>query len=135
MNENEVNKEIILNFYAEMLNKRQTERIDEIVSREYRNASGAGPEAIKQGALQLISAFPDIQWQVDEILSGDNKVIVKQRATGTHQGVFQGYAPSGKSFSTEGFALYKFSHGKIVCHQIITDRYSFLQQIGVLEKK
>jgi predicted ester cyclase len=135
MNENEINKQIILSFYEVMLNERQTDRIDEIVSPEYCNAAGAGPEAIKQGALQLLKAFPDIHWQVQEILSGDNRVMVKQCATGTHQGVFQGHAPSGKGFSTQGFALYKFSQGKIVSHQIITDRYSFLQQIGVLEQK
>ncbi|HTF20456.1 MAG TPA: ester cyclase [Chryseolinea sp.] len=132
MNVNEGNKETIIRFYSEMLNNRHTDQIAGIVSPLYKNAAGGGPDAIKQGAEQLLVAFPDIQWQVEEIVAEDNKVIVKQRTTGTHQGTFQGHAPSGKAFVTEGFALYKFSHGKIISHQVMTDRYSFLQQIGVL---
>jgi steroid delta-isomerase-like uncharacterized protein len=135
MDENEKNREVILKFYGEMLNNRHMEQIAEIVSPRYSNAAGAGPDAIRQGAEQLLKAFPDIKWQIEEIVSDDNKVMVKQRTTGTHLGTFQGHAPSGKAFVTEGFALYKFSEGKIISHQVMTDRYGFLQQIGALEKK
>src|SRR6478609_3774724 len=112
MNANEINKAAILGLYNEMLNKRQIDRIAEIVSPNYRNATG-GPEVIAQGARMLLQAFPDIQWTVEEIVADDNKVIVKQRTTGTHQGVFQGHAPTGKTFAGEGFALYYLSEGKI----------------------
>lgn len=134
MTTQERNKETILNLYTQMLNERKTDLIDGIVSPRYKNAAGGGPQVIREGALQLLSAFPDITWQVQDILADEEKVIVRQRTTGTHKGMFQGHAPSGKPFVTDGFAIYHFSEGKVISHQVITDRYSFLQQIGVIEK-
>jgi len=132
MNTNELNKAVVVNFYHDVLNSRRIDQIRDVVSPDYRNAAGQGPEVVMQGAQQLIQAFPDIHWTLEEIVADDDKVIVKQRTTGTHRGVFQGHAPSGNSFESEGFALYQLAEGKIIRHQVLTDRYNFLQQIGVI---
>ncbi|HET9486301.1 MAG TPA: ester cyclase, partial [Chryseosolibacter sp.] len=48
------------------------------------------------------------------------------------QGQFQNIAPTGRSISNEGTAIYELKDGKIVSHQIQTDRLGFLQQLGIL---
>jgi hypothetical protein len=80
----------------------------------------------------MIKAFPDARWTLTEIVAEGNKVFVKQNVEGTHQEQFQNIAATGRSISNEGTAIYELKDGKIISHQIQTDRLGFLQQLGVL---
>lgn len=127
----ELNKEVIRSFY-EMLNQRQTERIKDLVAEDYKNESGSGPDIVLQGALQLLKAFPDIQWRLEDVIAEGDNVVVRQKMTGTHREIFQNLPATGKFVVSEGFALYQFKSGKIVYHKVLTDGRSFLQQLGLL---
>ncbi len=127
------NKEAIRNLYENILNKRKFEQLNALISEEYTNIQGGkGVEGFQKQILELIKAFPDAQWKVEEIIAEGNKVIVKQKIQGTHIEQFQNIAPTGKTTTNEGIGIYEFKNGKIIHHQIQTDRLGFLQQLGVL---
>lgn len=128
-----INKEATRILYEDILNNRKFELISSVVSEDYTNIQGEkGIDAFKKGITALTKAFPDAQWTLTEIAAEGNKVFVKQQVQGTHKGQFQNIAPTNKSISNEGFAIYEFKDGKIISHQIQTDRLAFLQQLGVL---
>jgi predicted ester cyclase len=127
------NKEAIRNLYENILNKRQFEQLDNLISKDYVNLKGdKGVEGFKKQIPELIKAFPDAQWTLTAIVAEGNKVFVKQRMQGTHKGAFQHIAPTNKFIINEGTGFYEFKDGKIIYHEIQTDRLGFLQQLGVI---
>lgn len=133
MNTTAGNKEVIFSLYENTLNNRRFERLEQVIAPDYSNArGGTGVEGFSKGVIDVLNAFPDAQWQVEELVAEGDKVMVKQKMSGTHTGVFQAIQPTGKKVVNEGFVIYEFGNGKIVRHEILTDRFSFFQQLGVL---
>jgi predicted ester cyclase len=131
--DNTKKKEIIHFLYDSIFNKKQYEKLSEIISPDYTNQFGAkGVAAFQKTMVELSKAFPDAQWKVNEIIADGNKVVVKHRFTGTHKNHFQNIQPTNKTVSTDGIVTYEFINDKIIRSQAQTDRLGFLQQLGVL---
>ena len=127
------NKEAVRDLYENILNKREFRQLDKLISAEYVNAKGGkGVEGFKKQILELIEAFPDAQWRVEDIIAEGNKVVVKQHFQGTQTGQFKDIAPTSRAIATEGIGIYEFENGKIIRSQVQTDQLGFLQQLGVL---
>lgn len=132
-NENMKNKEIIHFLYDSILNGKQFIKLSEVVSTEYSNAAGGkGIEGFHKTLFELSNAFPDAQWMIETIIGEENKVVVKQKFTGTQTNLFQNIKATNKSVSVDGIATYELQNGKIIRSQVQTDRLAFLQQLGVL---
>jgi predicted ester cyclase len=126
------NKEIIQSLYY-LLNKKQFEKLSEIISVDYINPlGGKGVEGFQKSLLELAKAFPDAHWKAEEILADGNKVVVKQKFTGTQTNQFQNFKPTNKNVSVDGITTFELQNGKIIHSQVLTDRLGFLQQLGVL---
>ncbi|MFO7257687.1 MAG: ester cyclase [Bacteroidota bacterium] len=127
------NKEVVIDLYEVILNQRKFDLLNDVISEDYTNVQGErGAAAFGKVVRSIVKAFPDAQWTLGPVVAEGNSVVVKHTLTGTHQDTFQDIPPTGKSFSNDGWALYEFSGGKIIRSQLLTDRLSFLQQIGVL---
>lgn len=127
------NKQLVQKLFDEVLNKRNFHVLTELVDDNYTGIAGKkGPTAFAEPAQQLINALPDVQWTIMEIIAEGNKVMVKWRVDGTHQGTFNGFATTGNNTSSEGIGIFTIRNGKIFASQILTDRLGFLQQINAL---
>jgi predicted ester cyclase len=93
---------------------------------------GKGVEGFQKSVLELAKAFPDAHWKAEEILADGNKVVVKQKFTGTQTNQFQNFKPTNKNVSVDGITTFELQNGKIIHNQALTDRLGFLQQLGVL---
>jgi predicted ester cyclase/heme-degrading monooxygenase HmoA len=127
------NKDVIRNVYEQALNKRNMDLLPELVSEDYVGIGGEkGVAGFKSPILALITAFPDIQWKLEELIGEDDKVVVKWKVQGTHTAQFQHIAATGKIVSNNAIAIYELKNGKVVNVQVLTDRLGFLQQLDVL---
>jgi predicted ester cyclase len=61
----------------------------------------------------LLTGFPDVQHTVEAVITEGDLVVIRYRATGTHAGEFQGYAPTGKRVSWTGINIYRVECGHI----------------------
>lgn len=129
----ETNKAVVRKLYEQALNKRNLPLLSELIAANYVGIRGAkGPEAFMEPVAVLIKAFPDIQWSLLEVMGEGNKVYVRWKVQGTHTAQFQNIPATGKSVNSDGMAVYELIDGKIVSGQVFTDRFGFLQQLGVL---
>lgn len=71
----------------------------------------AGIEALSQG---ILTAFPDVQVQIDLLLQEGDWIVERATALGTHTGAFMGISPSGRSFQWTETHLYRLRTDKIV---------------------
>jgi len=77
-------------------------------------------------------SFPDFVFTIEDIVADNEKVVVRFIATGTHQGVFQGLAPTQKRFSILGFGQYHITNGQIDEGWELLDELGELHQLGIL---
>ena len=61
----------------------------------------------------LLTGFPDVQHTVEAVVTEGNLVVIRYRASGTHEGEFQGSAPTGKSVTWTGINIYRLECGRI----------------------
>ena len=107
--------------------------VDDLVGPDYTGAQGEkGPAGFKVVVVGLRTAFPDLQYTLDEIVAEADRVAVRWHWTGTHQGPFRSFAPTGRSVSNSGAGIFQVRAGKIVAATLETDRLGFLEQIGAV---
>ena len=126
------NKETVQKLY-DYLNKRSLDKIKELISPEYTGPLGEkGPAGFTQNLTPLIEAFPDIQWNTENLISEGSQVFIRWRWEGTQKLSFRNIAPTGKKITNDGMALFTLKEGMILSSHIQTDRLGFLQSLDVL---
>lgn len=135
MSMSEKNKAIVRTIYEEALNKRKLSLLDEIVSPNYVGPTGKkGPLAFAEPVSQLIQAFPDIVWTIEELIGEGEKVLITWEWSGTQHQKFQHIDSSGLSIKNVGMAVYQLENGKVTESKVYTDRLGFLQELQLLPR-
>jgi steroid delta-isomerase-like uncharacterized protein len=131
------NKAIVRRLYEEVWNKRRVELVDELMSPSHAMHNNhvpdscIGPEAYKREVARFMTGFPDLRFNVEDVVSENDKVAVSWTISGTHTGEFRGISPTGKKVSIEGITINHIADGKIMDSYVNWDALSVLQQFGV----
>jgi steroid delta-isomerase-like uncharacterized protein len=129
------NKETIKKLFEEIINNGKMDSLGEIFSADYRSPTGEkGPEGFANVINPLKKGFPDIHYEIQDLLGEGETVVIHWFWNGTHEGTFREFEPSHKKVRSEGISFFKFKGDKVVNSSILTDRLGFLQEIGVLPK-
>jgi steroid delta-isomerase-like uncharacterized protein len=91
-----------------------------------------GRDAYRGVGQMFLSAFPDSNITVEDMLADGDKVAVRYMYTGTHQGELQGIPATGKEIAVQGILINRIVNGKIVERWEIFDQMAMLQQLGVM---
>ncbi len=92
---------------------------------------GAGREGFKAFFTELRAAFPDAHIEPAQMVADDENVAIAYTLTGTHQGDFNGIAPTGKKIEVRGVQIGRFEDGKIVERWGSSDELGVLKQLGI----
>jgi steroid delta-isomerase-like uncharacterized protein len=131
----EQNKALVRRFFEEVFNQGNLSVADEIIASGFGGHGFAshgrehGPNNAKRTVTQFKAAFPDIRFQVEEMIAEEDKVVVRITFRGTHQGTFMGIAPTGKAVEVGGVELARIADGKIV-----EEGWHFMDEIGLLNQ-
>lgn len=120
---------------AELINAGQLDRLGEVfaedsVDRDPAPGQGPGAEGYIGFFTELRSAFPDMKVEPATLVADDDHVAIAYTLSGTHQGPFQGIAPTGKRVSARGMQIGRFADGKIVERWGSTDELGIVGQLG-----
>jgi steroid delta-isomerase-like uncharacterized protein len=113
---------------------RYLQRIDESYIGESETAPGPirGPEGVRQTLNNLLTGFPDLRLEIEQILASGDHVVTRVRLNGTHRGNFAGIAPTNKSVSWRGCTVSEVRNGKVIRSRVYADNATLFQQIGAL---
>lgn len=75
------------------------------------------------------NSFPDIKWEIKEMVSEENVIAARFEMTGTHKGYFLNIAPTGKVIKINAMNFYRFYNGKIIEEYGQPDIFRLIQQI------
>jgi predicted ester cyclase len=132
----EENKALVRLFNEEFWNKGNMAAADELMTA---NATIALPgrghvtlDDFKAFAVSLRGAFPDWYATTDELLAEGARVAERWTGRGTHQGEFQGIAPTGSQVTLAGTVFYRLASGKITEFRGLFDGLTMMQQLGAV---
>ena len=132
----EENKALVRLFDEEFWNKGNLAAVDELIASEAAIfLPGRGPvsrEDLKAFAASWRDAFPDWHNTTDELVAEGDRVAERWTGRGTHQGVFQGMAPTGRPVTVAGTVFYHLASGKITEFRGLFDGLALMQQLGVI---
>ena len=131
------NKRVIRHFVDEVLNKKNIKACDQIAAENFVERvpfSGQGPgrEGLKYAVTIFTSAFPDMQWTIDEQIAEGENVVTRFTWTGTHRGELMGIPATGKRVKVWGVVIDVVRDGIFAESRIIMDTVGMLQQLGVI---
>lgn len=109
---------VVRRWYLELWSKPDLDVADEIISADYQpdwvQIDKKGPEQIKHEVRYFRSVFPDLVYEIIDMISAENRVWVRYRATGTQKGPAWGFPATNRQVSFEGAAIfYLNADGKI----------------------
>lgn len=121
---------------VEVWQKGNVAAIDDLHAPEFVDRSPAGRpadrEGYKGGVADLYRALPDFYARIEDLvvdaLAG--KVAIRWSATATHQGVFMGAPPTGRSITCRGIDILRIAGDRIVERWGEWDGVDLLRQLG-----
>jgi len=130
------NKELLRRFYKEVYADWNMARVDEVVSpqfisHDWPEGSPTGPKAFRDYYSDILSTVPDARYEVDDLIAEGDRVVVRWRLLGTHQGEFRGIPPTGRPIVLKGIAIYRVEDGRLVERWVVSDLAGVLEQIKV----
>lgn len=94
-----------------------------------------GCDEVKEIVRSFMNAFPDLQFQIDDIIAEGDRVVTRMTARATNTGSYLGLPPTGKRIDCAVLGIARLDKGKIVEHWGVTDELAMMSQIGVLPEE
>jgi len=132
----ELNKIVIEKYWAG-LNNKDFKVLDELADAQfglYNPSISATPMNLVETKTWLESifrAFPDVKYDIKDILADGDKVIVWWTFTGTNEGDIWNIPATGKKVTNSAIEIYKLQNGKIIEERTEVDGLSFNLQLGM----
>ena len=138
----ELNKAIVRRFVEEVWNKRNLGIADEIFAADcvtHQLQSGSGidssprdPETLKKHVAEWLVSFPDLRFNVEQMVADNDRVVSQILMTGTHTGVWLGISPTGNHVNLRMITIHRIADGKIVEDWVLVESLGFFRQLGLL---
>ena len=129
------NKRLIDRFYKEVYGEWNLALVDEVVSpqfisHDWPEGTPTGPRGFHAFYTAIRAALPDARYEVDDLIAEGDKVVVRWRLLGTHEGDFRGIAATGRPIVLDGIAIYRLEEGKLIERWVVTDLHRVLEEIA-----
>jgi steroid delta-isomerase-like uncharacterized protein len=131
------NTAVAQRWFTDAVNPNRLDALDLLLTDDFVLHAATFPDAHgSTGAKQLFGAlftgFPDLRFTVGPTVAEGDLVVEQWTAQGTHQGPFQGIAPTGRQATWTGINIYRIACGRIAEVWTETDGLGRLQQLGAL---
>src|SRR5215213_6571839 len=81
----------------------------------------------------FFTAFPDLEFTVDQVATEGDLAATHWTATGTQRGEWQGIAPTNREVTWQGSNIFRFACGQIVESWGEADHLGLLSQLGATD--
>lgn len=130
----EKNAEIVRDFIIKVWNAGDTTAVDrylapDYVEHAYDPKSVAGLKAM---VALLATAFPDQRSDLEDCVAQGDRVMVRIRLTGTHNGTFRTKDATGNKIDVRAVRWFRMVDGKIAEHWALLDTMALFRQIEML---
>ncbi|HEY4386415.1 MAG TPA: ester cyclase [Ktedonobacteraceae bacterium] len=113
----EASGELMRQLFVEVFQKGNLALLEKLFTTDFVDHStpdqGSGPQGVADYVVAVRTGFPDLDIVIDDLIIDENKIAVRTTWSGTHLGVYDGVAPSGKRVRRTLIQLFSLTEGKI----------------------
>jgi predicted ester cyclase len=92
-------------------------------------------EAFVQFNIAFLTAFPDANFTIEEMIAEGDMVALLYKSSGTHQGTFMGIPATGKKIESSGMVMGRIAGGKFVEGWRYSDTLGTMKQLGAMPSR
>jgi steroid delta-isomerase-like uncharacterized protein len=82
--------------------------------------------------IEFTAAFPDLKYDLKDVIAEGDKVVLRYSLSGTHKGEFAGIPPTNKRFDLTSLCVLRLADGKVAEMWVENNSFVMLQQLGVI---
>lgn len=123
MEQNKANKEFIIRYINALSGVVKTRQLQETFISD---------EELINHIIFFDTVFPKYEMFADEITAEGNRVVVRARLKGRHEGELNGIKPTYRKVEFPFVISYEIENEKIVHHWLIADQMVLMEQLGFL---
>jgi steroid delta-isomerase-like uncharacterized protein len=106
---------------------------DDFIEHEVTPGLAPNREGVKQFFTMYIAGFPDLRFDVEDILPSGDSVVGRITISGTHTGEFMGMPATGNNFSAQAIDIVRFGDDGLAHeHWGVVDVMTMMQQLGII---
>ena len=133
----EENKALYRRWFEEVVTTGNLALADELLAPDYPlHFPGLPAPVDREGHKQLVlmfrAGFPDWREAVDDVIAEGDKVVIRVTGSGTHEGEFQGMAPTQVRVTATGIGIGRIENGRIAEAWAAYDALGLRQQLGAI---
>jgi steroid delta-isomerase-like uncharacterized protein len=132
----EQNKALFRRWYEDVVNANDYAAVDELLAPDYVAHFPGAPAVDREGHKGMVemfaAAFPDWQESIHDVIAEGDKVAIRVTAGGTHEGEFQGMAPTGRTVTITGIGIARIESGRIAESWWDFDAIGLMTQLGAI---
>ena len=134
------NRKLFQRYFDVVANEGNLDLADEIFASDYQHHDPAnpdprpvvGPQGVRDHLTSLRGAFPDLIFDIDDMVAEGDQIIVRWTARGTNTGDYFGMPATGKSIEITGMNTWRTRDGQAIEGWVNRDDMGLLQQLGVV---
>jgi predicted ester cyclase len=120
----EENKLLVRRLVEEVVNERSIDVLDEV-------ADGDIARAARGWIGPFRRSFPDFRMDIVDLIAEGDKVVAHFKCSGTHEGEWQGVAPTGRRFeNVDEVYIFRVVDGRLASAVAVEDNLSRMRQLG-----
>jgi steroid delta-isomerase-like uncharacterized protein len=137
MSTEESNKALFRRYFDEGTNQGNLDVVEELFAPDYKHHDPVNPdvivgnEGVRRHIQTLRGAFPDITFNIEDMVAQCDKVVIRWTANVTRTGDYFGIPPTGKSATITGMNTWQVQDGKAVEGWVNRDDVGLMQQLGL----
>jgi steroid delta-isomerase-like uncharacterized protein len=106
---------------------------DEFIEHEVTPGLAPTKDGVRGFFTMYMTAFPDLRFDPEDVISGGDKVVARVRCTGTQTGEFMGMPASGRTVDVEAVDIIRFGDDGLAHeHWGVFDALGMMQQLGAM---
>jgi steroid delta-isomerase-like uncharacterized protein len=133
------NEQLGRRYFEEVWNRGNLNALDQLIAPNYVNHTPStpnpppGPAGLKPIVQAMRQGFPDLHYEIKDVVATKDAVVLRVVMTGTHRGDLFGLPATGRKVTVNQINIEHIEHGQIVEHWRVTDELSLMKQLGVVK--
>lgn len=91
-----------------------------------------GPAAVRAHIADWVSAFPDLRFNIEQMISEEDRVFSQLTMEGTQTGQWLGIPPTAIRVNIRMTTIHRIQNGKIMEDWVLVESLGLFQQLGAL---
>lgn len=137
-------KDTVKNFIENVLNQYKFDEIDVYIAPKFQSHSmhinpkpvniDNPPKTFKEALIQSQKSLSEFKRTIEEIISTEDKVVVRWTTEAIQIGAFMGIPPTNQKIKFSGISIYRVVENKITDEWYVWDRLGLYEELNLMNK-